>query len=66
MIPMCRRTAREARQIMEKLGYGPDNRLPIKVSTRDLPVYRDPAVILIDQLKEVYIDGELDTIDTSQ
>jgi peptide/nickel transport system substrate-binding protein len=27
--------------------------------------YRDPAVILIDQLKEVYIDGELDTVDTS-
>ena len=26
---------------------------------------RDPAVILIDQLKEVYIDGELETIDTT-
>ena len=24
------------------------------------PAYRDPAVILIDQLKEIYIDGELD------
>ena len=54
----------QARQIMEKLGYGPDNRLKIKVSTRDLPFYRDPAVILIDQLKEVYIDGELDAVDT--
>jgi peptide/nickel transport system substrate-binding protein len=50
---------------MEKLGYGPDNRLKIKVSTRDLPSFRDPAVILIDQLKEVYIDGELETIDTT-
>ena len=29
------------------------------------PFYRDPAVILIDQLKEVYIDGELETIDTT-
>jgi peptide/nickel transport system substrate-binding protein len=55
----------EARNIMEKLGYGPDNRLKIKVSTRDTPFYRDPAVILIDQLKEVYIDGELETIDTT-
>jgi peptide/nickel transport system substrate-binding protein len=55
----------EARSIMEKLGYGPDNRLKIKVSTRDTPFYRDPAVILIDQLKEVYIDGELETIDTT-
>ena len=27
--------------------------------------YRDPAVILIDQLKEIYIDGELDPVDTA-
>ena len=50
---------------MEKLGYGPDKRLAIKVSTRNIPAYRDPAVILIDQLKEIYIDGELDTIETA-
>jgi peptide/nickel transport system substrate-binding protein len=55
----------EARQLMSKLGYGPANRLKIKVSVRDLPFLRDPAVILIDQLKEVYIDGELETIDTT-
>jgi peptide/nickel transport system substrate-binding protein len=55
----------EARNIMEKLGYGPDNRLKIKVSARNTPFYRDPAVILIDQLKEAYIDGELETIDTT-
>jgi peptide/nickel transport system substrate-binding protein len=39
--------------------------LPLKVSTRNLSSYRDPAVILIDQLKEIYIDGELDTIETA-
>jgi peptide/nickel transport system substrate-binding protein len=55
----------EARQIMQKLGYGPNDRLKIKVSARDLPYLRDTAVILIDQLKEVYIDGELETIDTT-
>ena len=65
MIPTCRRTARRPAQIMQKLGYGPDNRLKIKVTARDLPYFRDPAVILIDQLKEVYIDGELETIDTT-
>src|SRR5580693_732684 len=43
-----------------------DHRLPIKVSTRDLPVYRDPAVLLIDQLKQIYLDGELELIDTSR
>src|SRR2546430_7001702 len=51
---------------MEKLGYGPWKRLPITVSTRNIPPYRDPAVILIDQLKEIYIDGVLDTLDTTQ
>jgi peptide/nickel transport system substrate-binding protein len=42
----------EARKIMQAQGYGPDKRLKVKVSTRNIPVYRDPAVILIDQLKE--------------
>ena len=31
-----------------------------------MPPYRDPAVILIDQLKEIYIDGELEPVDTAQ
>jgi peptide/nickel transport system substrate-binding protein len=55
----------EARKIMEKLGYGPDKRLNIRVSTRNIAVYRDPAVILIDQLKDIYIDGELDPVETA-
>jgi peptide/nickel transport system substrate-binding protein len=63
--PDVQKNRAQARQIMEKLGYGPGNTLKIKVSTRDLPVYRDPAVILIDQLKEVYFEGELETIDTT-
>jgi len=54
----------EARAIMEKLGYGPQNKLKFKVQTRNLAIYRDPAVILIDQLKEVYIDAELEPIET--
>jgi peptide/nickel transport system substrate-binding protein len=56
----------QARQIMRQLGYGPDKRLNIKVSTRNLQDYRDPAVLLIDQLRQVYIDGELEIIDTPQ
>ena len=27
----------EAREIMEKLGYGPDKRLPVTVTTRNVP-----------------------------
>jgi peptide/nickel transport system substrate-binding protein len=63
--PDVQKNRSESRQIMQKLGYGPDQRLKIKVSARDIPFYRDAAVILIDQLKEVYIDGELETIDTT-
>ena len=55
----------EARKIMEGLGYGPNNRLKIKVSTRNIAIYRDPAVILIDHMKEIYMDAELDTVETS-
>jgi len=55
----------DARRLMGRLGYDSANRLKIKLSVRDLPFLRDPAVILIDQLKEVYIDGELETIDTT-
>ncbi len=55
----------EARKIMEKLGYRPDKHLEINVSTRNIATYRDPAVILIDQLKEIYIDGTLDTVETA-
>ena len=55
----------EARAIMERLGYGPEKRLPVSVTTRNLQGYRDPAVIMIDQLKEIYIDGQLDPVDTA-
>jgi peptide/nickel transport system substrate-binding protein len=54
-----------ARKIMEKLGYGSSNRLGVTVSSRNIPAYRDPAVILIDQLKEIYIDGVLEPIETA-
>jgi peptide/nickel transport system substrate-binding protein len=38
---------------MQKHGYGPDKPLALTVSTRNLARSRDPAVILIDQLKEI-------------
>ena len=39
---------------MRQAGYGPDNRLKVKVSTRNIATFRDPAVILIDQLRHVW------------
>ena len=59
------KNAADARAIMQGLGYGQDKPLKLKVSTRDIAIYRDPAVILIDQLKKIYIDAELDVVDTT-
>ena len=50
---------------MEKLGYGPDKRLAVTLSSRNIPAYRDPAVILIDQVREIYIDAVLEPVETA-
>jgi peptide/nickel transport system substrate-binding protein len=62
--PDIEKNRAEARKLMEKNGYGPNNRLALKVSTRNIPPYRDPAVLLIDQLKQIYIDAELEPVDS--
>ena len=56
----------EARKIMEKAGLqrrqaaqGQGRR---RATSRSIAI---PAVILIDQLKQIYIDGELEAIDTT-
>jgi len=54
-----------ARALMRKAGYGPDKHLNVKLSTRNIPVYRDPSAILLDQLKEIWIDGELELVETA-
>src|SRR5438105_12443612 len=54
-----------ARDIMKEAGYGADKRLAVKVSVRNTPPFRDPTIILIDQLREVYIDAELETVESA-
>ena len=51
---------------MKKAGYGPDKHLSIKISTRGISLYKDPAVILAGQLKDIWIDAEVEIIETSQ
>jgi peptide/nickel transport system substrate-binding protein len=63
--PDVEKNRAKARQMMKELGYGLENHLKIKVTVRDIPYYRDPGVLLIDQLKQVYIDGELEPVDTT-
>jgi len=54
-----------ARKIMQSLGYGPDKPLKITVSTRAVDVYVDVAVWVVSQLKEIYIDGSIEPIETA-
>jgi peptide/nickel transport system substrate-binding protein len=55
----------EARRIMQAQGYSVDRPLTVKVAARNIPLYRDPAVMLIDQLKQIFIAGELDIVETA-
>jgi len=62
--PDVAKSRAEARRFMEKAGYGSDKQLSIKVAARNLSEFRDTSVVLIDQLKQIYIDGELELVET--
>ncbi len=55
----------EARKIMEGLGYSAQNKLPVKVSTRDLSSYKDAAVLMVDQLNQLHFAAELEIVESS-
>jgi peptide/nickel transport system substrate-binding protein len=63
--PDVQKNRSQAREIIQRLGYGPDNPLSVKIAARNIPLYRDPAIMLIDQLKEIYIAGELEIVETA-
>ena len=62
--PDVTKNREQAMGLMRKLGYGPDNRLKIKLLVRDNTFHKTPAILLIDQLRQVYIDSELDVVET--
>lgn len=62
--PDIAKNREEARALMAKHGYGPNHHLQIKVSTRNIAQYRDPAVILIDHLKTIWMDGTLEEVES--
>jgi len=62
--PDVAKNREHARALMRKAGYGPEKRLKIKIFTRDTPTFRDPALILSDNLKDIYVDSELDVVET--
>jgi peptide/nickel transport system substrate-binding protein len=50
----------EARTLMRELGYGELKRLKVKISTQHVANYVDGATWAIGELKQIYVDGELD------
>ena len=63
--PDVKKSRAEAQSIMRSLGYGPDNRINLKITTRNLPDFRDPASIAADQLKNIWFDSEVESIETA-
>ena len=60
--PDVPKSREEARAIMQQARLRPRQAADDQGDpTRDWSIYRDPAVLLIDQLKHIYIDGELET-----
>jgi len=64
--PDVAKNREQARELMKKAGYGPDKHLVLKVSTRGISLYKDPAVILAGQLKEIWVDAEVEIVETAQ
>jgi peptide/nickel transport system substrate-binding protein len=64
--PDVKKSREKARAVMAAKGFSAANPLKLKLSTRNLPTYRDASVILISQLKEIYIDAELQLVETAQ
>ena len=56
----------KARAIMRSLGYAPGNPLKIKLTVRNIALFRDPAVVVQGQLREVWIDAEMDLVESPQ
>ena len=54
-----------ARALMVKAGYSRDRPLTMKVVTRGIPLYKSPAQVLIEQLREIHINATLDVVETS-
>jgi len=63
--PDVEKNRAEARGLMEKAGYGPDKRLKVKLTTRGVAIYKDPAQLLQSQLRDIYIDADLEVVETS-
>ena len=55
-----------ARALLAEAGYGPGNPLKLDVVTRNLAIYRDGAAFVMDNLRQIGVEGTLRMIETPQ
>lgn len=63
--PDVEKSRNEARALMRQLGYGPDNPLKVKFMSVNRGPHTAPMLIVIDQLRSIFIEGTLDAVDIS-
>ncbi len=64
--PLYTQNIEEARKLMEEAGYSKDNRLSITMAAGLLDSIRDTAVVLQQQLKEIYIDVTISNLESGE
>ncbi|MDQ8727406.1 ABC transporter substrate-binding protein [Bradyrhizobium sp. LHD-71] len=64
--PDSAKNVADARELMKQAGFNERNPLKMKIQTRNLATYRNPAVLMIDQLKKIFIEAELEVLDSTQ
>jgi len=60
----ARKNKAKAREIMKKLGFGPDKHFKVTISTRAIATYIEMSNWVIAELKDVWIDAELEQIES--
>ena len=63
--PDVAKSRAKARAVMAARGYSAEKPLKLKLASRNLPTYRDASVILISQLKEIFIEAEMELVETA-
>lgn len=64
--PLYKHDVEAAKKLMEEAGYGENNRLTISMAAGLLDSIRDTAVVLQQQLKEIYVDVEITNLESAE
>lgn len=64
--PLYQTNIEEARKLMEEAGYSESNRLSITMAAGLLDSIRDTAVVLQQQLKEIYVDVTISNLESGE